>query len=114
MNRKVEILEKAAREGRLAHLLLFHGDNLPEQQAASLRLALILNCLHPAQERPCQVCPACHKIMSGNHPDVLRIKPPKTSISVEQVLTWQQKVFIKQYEGNYRISIFEQAETMTI
>ena len=114
MNLKLELLEKAAREDRLTHLLLFHGENAPEQQAAALRLAQLLNCTRPAAERPCQACQTCHKIESENHPDVLRLKPLKTSIGIEQVLDWQQKIYLRHYEGSYKISILEQAESMTM
>ena len=113
MNQQLMLLEKAAQEERLAHLLLFHGESAREQLAAALRLAQILNCLRPAQERPCQICQACHKIKNDNHPDVLRLKPLKTSLGIEQVLVWQQKVYLRRYEGNYKVSVLEQAETMT-
>jgi DNA polymerase-3 subunit delta' len=42
------------------------------------------------------------------------LKPLKTSIGIEQVLAWQQKVYLKHYEGNYKISIIEQADVMTL
>ena len=44
----------------------------------------------------------------------MRLKPLKTSIGIEQVLVWQQKVYLRRYEGNYKISILEQAESMTL
>ena len=114
INLQLALLEKAAREDRLAHLLLFHGENTTEQLSAALHLAQILNCTQFAGEKPCQVCTACHKIKSENHPDVLRLKPLKTSIGIEQVLAWQQKLYLKHHEGNYKISILEQAESMTL
>lgn len=115
MNLQVTLLEKAAREDRLAHLLLFHGGSALLQEEAALRLAKILNCSRPASERPCQACQACQKINSGNHPDVLELKPQKTAaIGIEQVLIWQQKIYLKHYEGYYKISLLKQAESMTL
>ena len=52
--------------------------------------------------------------MSGNHPDVTWLKPLKTTIGIEQVLTWQQKVYLKHYEGNYKVFIVEQADSLTL
>ena len=111
MNLQLALLEKAARENRLAHLILFHGGSALHQREVALRLAQILNCCLPTA---CQECQSCHKIISGNHPDVLWMKPLKTTIGIEQVLAWQQKIYLKHYEGNYKISIIEQADVMTL
>ena len=114
MSLQLALLEKAALENRLAHLLLFHGGSALHQREVALRLAQILNCSQPTPEGPCQNCSVCHKILSGNHPDVLWLKPLKTTIGIEQVLTWQQKVYLKHYEANYKIFVIEQADTMTV
>lgn len=114
MNLQLALLEKAARENRLAHLLLFHGGSALYQRKMALRLAQILNCSQPTPEGPCQACYACHKIISENHPDVFWLKPLKTTIGIEQVLTWQQKVYLKHYEGKYKVSIIEQADSVTL
>ena len=114
MQRQLKHLERAALDKRIAHLLLFHGGSSLHQQEVALRLAQILNCSNPMTEGPCQVCTSCRKILSGNHPEVLWLKPLKTSIGIEQVLKWQEKVYLKHYEGIYKVSIIEQAETLTI
>lgn len=114
MNLQLALLEKAARENRLAHLLLFHGGSALHQREAALRLAQILNCDQPTLEGPCQDCYACHKITNRNHPDVSWLKPLKTTIGIEQILAWQQKVYLKHYEGKYKVSVIEQADLVTL
>ncbi|TGE34132.1 DNA polymerase III subunit [Desulfosporosinus sp. Sb-LF] len=114
MNLQLALLEKAAREGRLAHLLLFHGGSALHQREVALRLAQILNCDLPTPEGPCLSCSACRKIFSGNHPDVLWLKPLKTTLGIEQVLAWQEKVSLRHYEGNYKISVIEHADALTL
>lgn len=114
MNLQLALLEKAARENRLAHLLLFHGGSALHQKEVALRLAQILNCSQPTAEGPCRCCSACRKILSGNHPDVLWLKPLKTTIGIEQVLTWQEKVYLRHYEGNYKVSVIEHADAVTL
>lgn len=111
---RLALLEKAARENRLAHLLLFHGGSALHQREVAVRLAQILNCPNTTTEGPCQECSICRKILSGNHPEVLWLKPLKTTIGIEQVLTWQEKVYLKHYEGNYKVSVIEQADTLTL
>ena len=114
MNLQLELLEKAARQNRLAHLLLFHGGSASHQREVALRLAQILNCSQPTPQGPCQSCLACRKILSGNHPDILWLKPLKTTIGIDQVLAWQQKISLKHYEGIYKVSIIEHADAMTL
>lgn len=113
MNLPLALLEKAAREERLAHLLLFHGGSALYRREVALHIAQILNCSSPLPEGPCQACIACNKISSDNHPDVLWLKPLKTTLGIEQVLTWQEKVYLKHYEGTYKVSIIEQADALT-
>jgi len=114
MNLQLSLLEKAAHENRLAHLLLFHGGSAMHQRNEALRLAQILNCSQLTPKGPCQECYACHKIISGNHPDVLWLKPLKATIGIEQVLAWQQKVYLKHYEGDYKVCVIEQADSVTL
>jgi len=114
MKLQLALLEKAAREKRLAHLLLFHGGSVLHQREVALRLAQILNCRNTTSDGPCQECSTCRKILSGNHPEVSWLKPLKTTIGIEQVLTWQEKVYLKHYEGNYKVSIVEQADALTL
>lgn len=112
MNLALELLEKAARQERLAHLLLLHGGSSAYRRQIAMRLAQILNCLHP-DHKPCQVCAACRKIESGNHPDVAVLVPAKASFGIEQVLSWQKTVYRRHYEGRYKVFIFEQTEDFT-
>ncbi|MDP4125401.1 MAG: DNA polymerase III subunit delta' [Bacillota bacterium] len=114
MNLQLALLEKAACEERLAHLLLFYGESALHQREVALRLAQILNCSHRTSKGPCQACPSCHKILSGNHPDILWLKSPKKSLGIEQVLNWQEKVYLKHFEGKYKVSVIEHADSLTL
>ncbi|SDG77148.1 ATP-binding protein [Desulfosporosinus hippei] len=114
MKLQLTLLEKAALENRLAHLLLFHGGSKLHQREVALRLAQILNCHNSTSEGPCNVCPTCRKILSGNHPEVSWLKAQKAVIGIEQVLSWQERLYLKHYEGDYKISIVEQADLLTL
>lgn len=113
MNIALHLIEKAAQEERLAHLLLFHGGSTTERRKAGLEIAQKINCTSD-QEVPCGHCPSCKKIISGNHPDVEVVKPAKTSMGIEQVLDWQERVYRKHYEGKYKVFILEEADKLTI
>ena len=113
MNAALHLIERAAQEGRLAHLLLFHGGSAPERRKAGLRIAQRINCTSD-QEVPCGDCPSCKKVLSGNHPDVEVVKPAKASLGIEQVLDWQERVYRKHYEGKYKVFILEEVDKLTI
>jgi len=113
MNLPLFLLEKAAQENKLAHFLLFHGGSEQERRAAAERLALVLNCLGAPALKPCRVCLSCRKILSGNHPDVSRVVPAKASFGLEQVLAWQERVYRKHLEGNYKVFLLEQGDVLT-
>lgn len=112
MSVSLNLLKKAAQEGRLAHLLLFHGSGAEERRRAVLELTLVLNC--KGGNRPCGECPACKKVLSGNHPDIHILRPEKTSIGIEQILGLQKKIYRKTYESKYRVCLLEEAEKLTL
>ncbi|MGI6450547.1 MAG: DNA polymerase III subunit delta' [Desulfitobacteriia bacterium] len=112
MSANFKLIKKAALEGRIAHLYLFHGSGTEERRGAVLELALVLNC--KGENRPCGECPACKKIRSGNHPDVHIIRPLKTSLGIEQIMTLKAKIYQQSYEGQYRIGLIEEAEKLTL
>ena len=108
------LLEKEARTKKITHLLLFYGGSARDRLESALRLAQILNCQSLLPTGPCQQCSACLKILSGNHPDVLILEPLKTSIGIEQILNWQEKVYRKHYEAEFKVFLLDRADSLTI
>ena len=113
MNLALDLIEQAAREERLAHFLLFHGGSAQDRQERAIRLALILNCRQPSLRGPCQECPSCRKILSGNHPDVFVLKSDKATLGIEEVLAWQEWLYRKHYEGKYKVFLISQGDGLT-
>ncbi len=113
MSINCRLLKKAIIEGKLAHLIIFHGSGAEERYRAVLELALMLNCKED-RENPCETCSACKKIISGNHPDIHIVKPQKTSIGIEQILFLQSKIFRQSYESKYRVCLLQEANKLTL
>ncbi len=112
MSLNFDLVRKSAVEYKPAHLLLFHGSGAKERLGAVRELALVLNCIK--ENRPCGECPACKKIQSGNHPDIHIVKPLKTNIGIEQVLSLQREIYRKISEGKYRICLIDEAHRLTL
>lgn len=63
------------RSGRRPHTVIIEGDSKEERDSAAILLAASAVCT--AEEKPCLRCNQCKKILDGQHPDMLVLKPSK-------------------------------------
>ncbi|NLO96864.1 MAG: DNA polymerase III subunit delta' [Peptococcaceae bacterium] len=112
MNTSLKLLKKAVEDNRLAHLLILYGSGAKERIKTVLELAAMLNCT--GDIKPCKICSACNKIALGSHPDFHYLQPSKLSIGIEQVLSLQEKIYRKIYEGKYRVCLIDEANKLTL
>ena len=66
-------LDRALREGRLAHAYLLTGPVGVGKATLAMEMAQAVNCVE--QERPCGKCQQCQRIQRGIHSDVQFIVP---------------------------------------
>jgi DNA polymerase-3 subunit delta' len=94
------------------HAYLLVGPARVGKRTLALEFAMALNCERSI--RPCHACYACHKIASGNHPDVATIEPidGRETISVEQVRELRESAILRPYEGVWRVFLIV-ADTLT-
>lgn len=69
----VDLLQRALKEGRLPHALLFQGPDDVGKAAVARTLAAALVCERNAEGDPCGKCAACRRVGAGTHPDVLLV-----------------------------------------
>jgi DNA polymerase-3 subunit delta' len=129
--RPVRILRTLYRKETIPHALLFTGQEGVGKHRAAIALAMICNCTgretsppshddaqtqHRSasirKDEPCGVCPACRKILSGNHPDVIRMGPAGATIKIAQVRALCETLSMKPYEARMRVVIITDAHTM--
>lgn len=65
---------------RFSHAWLIHGMPGIGKQHFALAAAASLLCETPAKGLACGTCQACRWVMSGNHPDIRRIRPEATAL----------------------------------
>src|SRR2546425_9898692 len=85
--RPKRFLQAALRSERLAHALLFHGEERIGKLLTARVLAQAVNCeATPPPDPPdaCGACRACHQIETGAHPDVAILTAPSRKGATDQ------------------------------
>ena len=111
LDAKMEQLMRSAQAGRIVHALLFSGPHGTGKRTMARLFAQAVLCSAP-NERPCGVCPACKKLLSGAHPDVHIVAPEKNTIKVDQIRALTKALSLVSYEGGRKIAIIERADCM--
>ncbi|MBR3503650.1 MAG: DNA polymerase III subunit delta' [Clostridia bacterium] len=96
---------------RVVHAYLLTGPAGTGKRTLADICARALFC-QSAGERPCDACPACRQLLSGNHPDFIRLRPEK-SIGVNDVRAVIERLSVKPYEADRHVVVVEQADKMT-
>ncbi len=116
--RAVAALERALREGRVAHAYLFVGPERVGKHALALQLAQALNC--DGGEPPCGECNPCRRIAAAIHADVQTVSVEESEeegerqkgIHVSQIRELARITALKPFEGRSRAVIIDPAEEM--
>ena len=128
--RSVRILAAFLQKRNIPHALLFTGIEGVGKKDAALAFAMACNCTGEKPGRsefidhsnskkelstafnPCGYCQSCRKIESGNHPDIIRIKPSGASIKIDQIRSFCDTLALKPYEARVRVVIISDADAM--
>lgn len=139
----ISILKGCIAKERIPHAMLFAGDEGIGKRLTAVNLAKTLNCIGGKSDDPglmskglfeessksetrssqsgirtdaCGQCPSCIKIDKGNHPDVFIVGPEGDGgqIKVSVIRELAGSFSYKPYEGNYKIAIIDNAETMNV
>lgn len=127
----VRFLSATLKKKTIPHALLFTGIEGVGKQNAALAYAMACNCLTragtakaleslPSDEVtgrgqaniPCGVCKTCGKILSGQHPDIIFIKPSARVIKIAQIRDLCRILTSKPYEARVRAVIISDADRL--
>jgi DNA polymerase-3 subunit delta' len=109
----ITVLKGALEKKRVPHAFLFYGAEGIGKRTTALVFAKALNCEAGGADA-CDACASCRKIDSGNHPDILIIKPEGQFIKVADIKELQERMRFRPLEGARRVVILDDAERMNI
>jgi len=111
--RAIGFLKKAIASGRIPHAFLFTGISGVGKTTTATAFTQAINCLEPVENNGCGKCLICRQINSGNFPDLISFEPDGQNIKIEQIRELNRSLSFKPLAGKYRVTIINQAETMT-
>ncbi len=105
------LLARIARGGRIAPAYLLEGPDLAAPREAARLFAAALLCAAP--DAPCGTCSTCHRVASGQHPDLhVQGRDKMTVISVEALGPLLERAHASPVEGRRQVFVVEPADAM--
>lgn len=111
--------------GRVPHAYLFTGPAGVGKKTAARAWAKILFCQNPVSPTvPCGTCPACHKVDSGGHPDLLWVDFARQAALLKETVDKQKTLKIatvremehalrmRPMEGRVKVAILTPADAL--
>src|SRR5947208_5254438 len=108
-------LQAALRSQRLAHALLFYGEERIGKLLTARVLAQAVNCeATPPPDPPdaCGVCRSCHQIETGAHPDVTILAATSGKGETDQTREIESRFIYRPLIGLRKIVILDNADLL--
>lgn len=109
------MLKRTVQRGKGFHAYIFSGEKGCGKETMANLFAMALQCEKQTGE-PCMECASCKRALSGNQPDIIRVRHEKPeSIGVEEIRTQLvDDMFIRPFENKYKIYLVPDASLMTV
>ena len=106
--------------GRPGSGYLFAGPEGVGKMTTAMAWARAMFCASPEGQDACGVCGPCQKTQSGNHPDLLILKPSvklkkvKQDIDIGSIRELIERLSYRPYEAQRKIAIVQDADKMNL
>jgi DNA polymerase-3 subunit delta' len=105
-------LIRSINNDQVSHCYIFEGPKGMGKYELAMVFAQSLFCENFDSD-PCNRCPSCIKVNSGNHPDLHIINNSETTIKREEIDSLVESICIKPYESKKKVYIIKAADKMT-
>ena len=109
----VDLLLNGLARGRVTHATLIVGPPSIGKTTVAITFAQALNCTG-GHLVPCGECVSCHKVVSGNHPDVRILDAPDQTLKIGEVRDLQRELSLSPHEGRWRVAVLSAFERATV
>ena len=104
-------LSGALSGGGLSHCYMLSGPPGSGRKTLSKIISAAYQCSGRGN-RPCGVCPDCHKIFGGGHPDVITVDSDKATVPIAVIRQMQADAYTRPNEGKRKVYIIPRAQDM--
>ncbi len=108
----VQTIRNQLASGHIGHAYLFTGTRGVGKTTMAKILARAVNCEHPVNGSPCNECPSCRAILSGNSVNVVEIDAASNN-GVDNIREIREEVRYKPTEGKYRVYIIDEVHMLS-
>lgn len=106
---------RSIHKNRLGHAYILEGMPGVGKHSLAIFIAQLLFCQNrTVEEFPCGECAHCKRIVDGNYPDVMEVKPDGATIKVEQIRELKQQLSKTAMESAMKVCILHDVDALTI
>ncbi len=110
-----QLLINALENRSYSHAYLFEGTRGLGKETMAREYAAAILCA--SETPPCHTCRSCQQVTAGTHPELRIILPEDpekdTSVSVEIIRSMIKDIYLKPYEGDWKVYLIPQADLLT-
>ena len=108
----VTTLKNQIINNRIGHAFLFCGTRGTGKTSIAKLFAKAVNCEHPINGSPCNVCAACRAIADGSSMNVIEIDAASNN-GVDNIRQIREEVQYSPSEGKYKVYIIDEVHMLT-